>query len=136
MSALNDGVNWITSSGRKSDFEMKDTTCQDGCGFNDVQQGLVDLLQKITDYLGVHLHLDCVCRCAADNAKAGGQPNSYHLKGMAADIAIMDVDTGNDLMSEALYLCLNVDNLDIPCLIEYPGHFFCHVDIRDGHKRL
>lgn len=136
MMALNNGEKWITSAGRVSDFDMKDTECNCGCKTNNVRQGLVDILQKIADYLGVHLKLNCVCRCEKENAKVGGQPHSLHMEGMAADIAIMDVDTGNDLMSEALFLCLNVENLDIPCIIEYPGHYFCHVDIRDNHIRL
>jgi uncharacterized protein YcbK (DUF882 family) len=128
MSALNNGVDWITSSGRKSDFTMKETECKCGCGHNPVHQSLINVLQLITDTLGRKLKLNCVCRCIAHNKKVGGTDNSYHVQGMAADIAVMDLDTGNDTKSELLYDAIKY--IGIPCVIEYPNRYFCHIDMR------
>jgi uncharacterized protein YcbK (DUF882 family) len=89
---------------------------------------LINLLQTIADTLGVKLKLNCVCRCEKENAKVGGAAKSYHVQGMAADISVMDLTTGDDMKSELLYDAIKL--IGIPCIIEYPGHYFCHVDIR------
>jgi hypothetical protein len=136
MSALNNGEKWITSAGRVSDFLIKDTSCPCGCGYNIPRQGLINLIQTITDTLGVKLILNDVCRCEKENARVGGVANSYHVQGMAADIAVMDLDIGNNMKSELLYDAIKL--IGAPCIIEYPGHYFCHVDIRitDAPVRL
>lgn len=134
MAALNNGEKWITSAGRQSDFFILETACKCGCGFNPVHQGLIDILQTIADCVGTPMKLNCVCRCEKHNKAVGGEPNSYHVKGMAADIAVLDVDTGNYMESEKLFNEINFS--EVPCIIKYPGHYFCHIDIRPELTRL
>jgi len=134
MSALNNGENYITSSGRVSNFKLTETICSCGCGFNDVHQELIDCLQTINDCLAFPIKLNCVCRCDKYNKSIGGAKDSYHVKGMAADIAAIDEDTGDDMASEKLFEMLNP--FEIPCIIRYPGHHFCHVDVRETKTRL
>ena len=128
MQALNNGVKWLTSANRVSNFSLKETECSDDCGLNDVRQGLVDVLQSIRDYLGTPVTITCALRCPAQNRRTDGSvKGSYHMQGMAADIAVRD-DTGTYMTSEALFDAIKF--LSIPCVIKYPGHRFVHVDIR------
>lgn len=47
-----------------------------------------DVLQQARDDYGKPIHVNSGYRCAALNAKVGGKKNSYHLKGMAADLHV------------------------------------------------
>lgn len=134
MSALNNGEKWILSSGRLSSFKLSDTECKCGCGYNPMHQALVDTLQLIQDCLGKDIKINDACRCEKHNAEVGGVKNSFHVQGIAADITVKDDETGDDMDSEKLYDELKF--MDIPCIIRYPGHHFCHVDTREGLTRL
>ena len=37
------------------------------------------------------VHVNSWCRCPEHNARIGGAPNSYHLRGMAVDITVRDL---------------------------------------------
>jgi hypothetical protein len=54
--------------------------------------------------------------------------NSFHIQGMAADIAVKDEMTGDDKKSELLYD--EIKRTDAPCIIRYDDRHFCHIDIR------
>ena len=51
---------------------------------------MVELIDKVLDPLrerwGVPIYVNSGYRCPELNKKVGGAPNSYHLRGMAADI--------------------------------------------------
>ena len=67
------------------DFDSEEFECKCGCGFNSIDIGLVNRLQVIRDILNEPITVDCGCRCPAHNQSVGGEPNSYHLQGMAVD---------------------------------------------------
>lgn len=68
-------------------FKVKEFACKCGCGFDSVDQKVIDMCQKIRDKLGVPVKINSGCRCAKHNQKVGGVKNSQHTLGLAADIA-------------------------------------------------
>ena len=57
----------------------------------EAEKNLEQLVCKVLDPLrerwGVPIYVNSGYRCPALNAKVGGSPTSYHLRGMAADIS-------------------------------------------------
>jgi zinc D-Ala-D-Ala carboxypeptidase len=49
---------------------------------------LANRLQVVRDTIGKPIQITSGYRSASHNLKVGGEPNSYHTKGMAADIVI------------------------------------------------
>ena len=68
-------------------FSRREFACHCGCGFDDIDLRLVDILQTLRDYAGVPLHVNSGCRCTEYNKKVGGVDKSWHTKGKAADIS-------------------------------------------------
>ena len=135
MRAVSRGGVWLTSTGMRSNFTLKETECKCGCGTNNVAQELVDVLQLIRVHVGVPVIINSCIRCPEHNAKIGGSKKSRHVEGIAADIAIKNPSNKFEFLeSEKLFLVLTF--LTIPCIIEYPGQRFVHVDVRHGHNRL
>lgn len=67
-------------------FRLSEFACKCGCGKHDIDPALVNMLQAIRDAMGEPVIVTSGCRCKEHNAKVGGVENSYHLKGLAADI--------------------------------------------------
>ena len=82
----------------------------------------------IRDTLGTPIKINCALRCPSHNKSTGGADNSFHIQGMAADIAVKDINSDKDIPSELLYDAIKL--IQIPAVIMYPGHFFCHIDVR------
>lgn len=88
-------------------------------------------LQRIRDKIGASIRVTSAYRCTAWNEHVGGAAQSYHPRGMAADIDVMGVspsevaDTVEEMMEKG----------DIPNggLGRYKT--FTHVDIRRGAAR-
>lgn len=72
-------------------FKNSEIECHDGCGFADCVPALFATLETIRTHFGAAVVIDDACRCAVHNAAVGGEPNSYHMKGMAADIKVVGV---------------------------------------------
>lgn len=75
-------------------FRLDEFKCK--CGKCDpilVDDGLIVWLQKIRDHFGRSVNINSGYRCAKHNAspQVGGDPNSHHVKGMAADIRVEGV---------------------------------------------
>jgi uncharacterized protein YcbK (DUF882 family) len=91
------------------------------CGACNVTQELVDALNKLRDLAGAPIVIDSGYRCAAHNAAIGGEPHSYHMQGMAADIR-MAPRNGHDVARLA-------DQIEA-----FHGFgaapLWCHVDVR------
>lgn len=68
-------------------FSRRELECRCGCGFDDVDPKLIDALQKLRDMIGQPIHVLSGCRCERHNRNVGGTKDSYHKKGMAADIS-------------------------------------------------
>jgi len=91
------------------------------CGQNRIQDGVVDLVNSIQSTSGLSVHVNSGYRCARNNAAVGGEPNSYHMRGMAADISCGDLSRLSKAC-RALWNSGRVGGLGI-------YHSFRHVDI-------
>lgn len=72
-------------------FTVREFACSDGSDTVLIDTRLVELLQKIRDHFGKSVRITSGYRTKIYNAKIGGVANSYHVKGMAADIVVSDV---------------------------------------------
>ena len=68
-------------------FKVSEFACHCGCGFNNIDQRVVDIAQKIRDRVGVPIHINSGCRCEKHNARVGGVKGSFHAQGKAADLS-------------------------------------------------
>ena len=57
------------------------------------------VLQPLRDAMGKAITINSGFRCAELNRKVGGQKNSQHLKGEAADIAIGTIENGEKMIA-------------------------------------
>ena len=74
------------SAKNTKNFKVSEFTCHCGCGFNNIDQRVLDMAQVIRDELGVPVHVGSGSRCARHNAKVGGTKGSKHMLGLAADL--------------------------------------------------
>ena len=70
-------------------FKVSEFACKCGCGYNVIDQRVIDMAQIIRDALGVPIHVNSGCRCEKHNASptVGGVQGSFHTKGLAADLS-------------------------------------------------
>ncbi len=68
-------------------FKVSEFTCHCGCGKNFIDQRVIDMAQIIRKKLGVPIRVNSGCRCEEYNAKVSNVRNSYHTKGLAADLS-------------------------------------------------
>lgn len=110
------------------DFTNAEFKCRCGCGFDTPDKGLITALQALRDLIQLPITVQSGCRCESHNKKVGGAKNSYHCKGMAADIRV------KNLSHHVLAGCAEV----IPAFNNggigvYKG--WAHVDIRKQKTR-
>ena len=67
-------------------FNRKEFGCPDDCGFDNISQELVDMLDDIREEMNEPMIINSGCRCKKYNKKIGGASNSAHLRGLAVDI--------------------------------------------------
>ena len=108
-------------------FKRTEFACKCGCGFAAVDAELLAVLTQIREHFGAPVIINSGCRCVRNNRKAGGAPDSYHVKGMAADIKIRGIAP-----------------ISIHDFLErlYPGRFglglykdWVHIDVREEMAR-
>jgi uncharacterized protein YcbK (DUF882 family) len=58
------------------------------CKVNLCTDVLVNALEAIREAVGKPVNITSGYRCPEHNAKVGGEPNSFHVRGMAADIRV------------------------------------------------
>ena len=89
-----------------------------------VDSGLVEKLQKLRDRLGFPLIISSAYRCPERNKQVGGAKNSYHVRGMAADISlhnqILDTETIASLAKKIGFAGIGLYDE------------FIHLDVRPG----
>lgn len=74
-------------------FRKDEFTCQCGCGMNNINLKLVQILDEIRDYFGQPMTITSGCRCVKHNAETPkASPTSRHISGKAADIKVKNVD--------------------------------------------
>ncbi len=85
-------------------FKQSEFTCKCGCGLNNINLNLVNVLEKIRDHFGGHaVHITSGCRCIKHNKDVGGVQGSRHVIGKASDIYIDNVST-SDLLNYCQHL--------------------------------
>ena len=73
-------------------FQAKEFACKCGrCQKALVDDVLVAQLQAIRNHFGASVNVNSGYRCKAHNVKVGGDPNSSHMQGMAADIVVKGI---------------------------------------------
>jgi zinc D-Ala-D-Ala carboxypeptidase len=106
-------------------FSSSEFECHCGCGFNAVDMRLIEALQALRDLLGVPLNIGSGCRCDIHNANIGGEVESQHLTGKAADVNCFEYKP--QLIAR---LAANIPAFRAGGIGIY--NTFVHVDVRDG----
>ena len=70
-----------------TNFKVSEFSCKCGCGFNIIDQRVLNIAQTIRDALGVPVKVNSGCRCEKHNKNVGGVNGSKHIKGLAADLS-------------------------------------------------
>ena len=94
-----------------------------------VHPHLVELLEQIRAAAGGAVHITSGYRPPDYNASVGGEPNSYHMDGLAADIYCDHLTTAQ-LHTVCEKVVGNRGGLGY-----YPKAQFCHVDVRGYYSR-
>ena len=66
----------------------KEVACKCGCGFDIIDNKLIDTFQALRDFVGKPIYITSGCRCPEHNKKVGGEKDSAHIEGMALDMYI------------------------------------------------
>ena len=71
-------------------FDSSEFTCHHcGAGENKISHRLIELLEQLRQACGNRpLHINSGYRCEVHNRNVGGVPDSQHVKGTAADVAV------------------------------------------------
>lgn len=73
-------------------FQRAEFACKCGCGYDDIDLRLVQILEEIREHFGGNpVYITSGCRCEIHNAEVGGVQGSWHTKGLAADFYIEGV---------------------------------------------
>ena len=73
-------------------FREEEFKCKCGCGKYIHNTQLVVVLERVREYFDSPVLIHSSTRCKSHNAEVGGKPNSKHLLGLAADIAVKGVE--------------------------------------------
>jgi uncharacterized protein YcbK (DUF882 family) len=106
-------------------FTQAEFACRCQCGFDGIDQDIVDLVQKVRDFFDAPVTITSGCRCPEHNKTVGGSPSSQHLLGTAADFKVRHVPP-----SVVHEFC---ESLNPGGLGYYPT--FTHMDCRHGRAR-
>lgn len=105
-----------------ANFAVREFRCNDGSDAIKIDSNLPFLLQQIRDHFNAPVHINSAYRTAKYNAKIGGVNNSYHVKGMAADIVVQGIP--------AKRVAQYAETLDCGGIGWYEGKKFVHIDTR------
>lgn len=72
-------------------FKRSEFACRCGCGFDEIEQDLVDVVEDVRCHFDASTFIDSGCRCEKHNQAVGGKPKSQHRLGKAADIKVKGV---------------------------------------------
>ena len=121
-------------------FSRYEFECQDECGFDTVDTGLLRVLQDVADYYSVlygkvKVIITSGCRCPEHNEDEGGSENSQHLYGKAADFKVYKLtnDEWEQIPAEVIYNYIDSKYPDTLGLGMYSNRN--HVDSRERKAR-
>nr|QJB21235.1 MAG: hypothetical protein [Microvirus sp.] len=121
-------VNFINRNhGKVSEhFNAKEFACKDGSFELLLCTELLEVLEKIRNHFQSPCTINSGYRTPSYNAKVNGTGNSYHCKGMAADIVVK----GHTSQEVAKYADSIMEQGGV---IKYTN--FTHVDVRENRYR-
>lgn len=108
-----------------SGFIRKEFSCRCGCGFNTVDAELLAVLEKLRNHFEQPIMITSGARCYSHNVRVGGEQNSKHLYGQAADIVVKGVSPKEvqDFLESEYTFFYGIGRY----------HTFTHIDV--GEKR-
>ncbi len=83
----NQGISWDNIK----HFKKDEFTCKCGCGLNNLDLRLANVLEQIREHFGKACIVTSGCRCSKHNKNVGGVQGSRHVLGKAADIYIQGI---------------------------------------------
>lgn len=87
-------------------FKKEEFTCKCGCGLNNINLELVEILEKIRSHFGGNpIIITSGCRCTKHNLAVQGAKYSRHVDGKASDLYVRGITT-----SELLNYCKELVN--------------------------
>lgn len=108
-------------------FSRHEFACPCGCGFDTVDAELLDVLERARAAFARPIIITSGARCHSHNLVVGGQLDSQHLVGKAADIAVKGM--GASLVANHF-------------IDWFPGRYgigrydgWTHIDVRHGRAR-
>jgi uncharacterized protein YcbK (DUF882 family) len=110
----------------KPHFKAREFQCKDKTKGLLVAEDLMNILEEIRNHFNAPVIINSGYRTPSWNSKVGGTPNSYHCKGMAADIVVK----GHSSKEIAKYADSIMEQGGI---IRYTN--FVHVDVREERYR-
>lgn len=121
-------VNYVKADfGKVSEhFKAKEFQCKDKSEYLLVATELIETLEKIRNHFNGPVIINSGYRTPSWNIKVNGAQNSYHCKGMAADIVVK----GHSSKEVAKYADSILDHGGV---IRYTN--FTHVDVREEKYR-
>lgn len=108
-------------------FDSREFACHDGCGFDKVDLLLIHVLEDVRAFFNVPVQINSGCRCEKHNKAVGGEVNSQHLLGTAADISLKGV------LPEKVYVYLDNKYKDQFGIGLYKS--WVHIDVRLKRSR-
>lgn len=107
-------------------FKAKEFQCKDKSEYLLIATELTETLEKIRNHFNAPVIINSGYRTPSWNSKVNGTPNSYHCKGMAADIVVK----GHSSQEVAKY----ADGImEQGAVIRYTN--FVHIDVREKRYR-
>lgn len=116
---------------------VKEITCPCGCGFNDMQEKVFIMFDRIKNALEkyngatVDLKIYSGCRCDSYNKKIGGSSDSMHLQGLAVDIHRPKGFTYNEFYK---IICNVVKTQGV--VGRYADEVYIHIDLQDTGGKI
>lgn len=105
-----------------ANFRVREFASKDGADTILIDTKLVDYLQQIRNKFGKPIIISSGYRSKAHNKAVGGASNSYHTKGMAADIIVDGVSSKR--------VAQYAEAIGVNGIGWYEGKKFTHVDTR------
>lgn len=107
-------------------FKVKEFACKDGSPVVFIDDYLVSILDILRSKIGKPVIITSGYRTPARNSSVGGAKYSYHMRGMAADILVKNMNTKE--------LAKKLDEIvpDGCGIIVYNN--WVHLDVRSGKK--
>ena len=116
----------VVNDTQKAAATASEFQCKDKSEYFLVSTELIEVLEEIRTHFNAPVIINSGYRTPSWNSKVGGTPNSYHCKGMAADIVVK----GHSSKEVAKYADSVMEQGGV---IRYTN--FTHIDVREERYR-